>query len=239
MVRKPAYRVTLENGTELITSADHRFLTGRGWKHVIGAEQGPLQRPHLTLNSKLMGTGAFAESPLGTREYKRGYLCGMIRGDGHLSTPRLRATERRRGEQTLPPRADGLRSAGPGAELSRGTERRDDGYPVRGRRRSGIERCTRSARSPGIRRHDQRAHRMAGPDVARVGQGLSRRHLRRGGQLRLRHRQDLQHAIRRSSTGPPSLAGGSGSRSSSRTCARACGTCASAAASSSNSASTT
>ena len=86
MVRKPAYRVSLENGTDLITSADHRFLTGRGWKHVIGAEQGPLQRSHLTLNSKLMGTGAFAESPLGTREYKRGYLCGMIRGDGHLST---------------------------------------------------------------------------------------------------------------------------------------------------------
>ena len=82
MVRKPAYRVSLENGTELITSADHRFLTRRGWKHVIGAEQGPLQRPHLTLNSKLMGTGAFAESPLGTREYKRGYLCGMIRATG-------------------------------------------------------------------------------------------------------------------------------------------------------------
>ena len=86
MVRKPAYRVTLEDGTELVTSADHRFLTGRGWKHVIGAEQGPMQRPHLTLNSKLMGTGAFADPPLETRDYKRGYLCGMIRGDGHLST---------------------------------------------------------------------------------------------------------------------------------------------------------
>jgi DNA repair photolyase len=86
MVRKRAYRVSLENGTELITSADHRFLTGRGWKHVIGAEQGPMQRPHLTLNSKLMGTGAFAESPLGTSDYKRGYLCGIIRGDGHLAT---------------------------------------------------------------------------------------------------------------------------------------------------------
>jgi DNA repair photolyase len=86
MVRKPAYRVTLEDGTELIASADHRFLTGRGWKHVIGAEQGPMQRPHLTLNNKLMGTGMFAEPPLETREYKRGYLCGMIRGDGYLST---------------------------------------------------------------------------------------------------------------------------------------------------------
>ena len=38
---KPAYRVTLlEDGTELIRAADHRFLTDRGWKYVAGAEQG-------------------------------------------------------------------------------------------------------------------------------------------------------------------------------------------------------
>ena len=55
MVRKPAYRVTLENGTELVTSGDHRFLSDRGWKHVTGAEQGRLRRPHLTLNNKLDG----------------------------------------------------------------------------------------------------------------------------------------------------------------------------------------
>jgi DNA repair photolyase len=83
MVRKPAYRVTLEDGTELVTSGDHRFLSNRGWKHVTDA---PGQRPHLTLNNKLMGTGAFAEPPLGTVDYKRGYLCGMVRGDGHLSS---------------------------------------------------------------------------------------------------------------------------------------------------------
>src|SRR2546430_11649742 len=29
---KPAYRVTLADGTELVASADHRFLTNRGWK---------------------------------------------------------------------------------------------------------------------------------------------------------------------------------------------------------------
>jgi len=81
MVRKLAYRVRLENGTELIAGADHRFLTNRGWKHVIGAECGPLQRPHLTLGSKLIGTGGFEQPPLGTREYKRGYLCGVDRGD--------------------------------------------------------------------------------------------------------------------------------------------------------------
>ncbi len=54
---KPAYRITLEDGTRLITSGDHRFLSDRGWKHVTGAESGPLQRPHLTTNNKLMGVG--------------------------------------------------------------------------------------------------------------------------------------------------------------------------------------
>ena len=54
---KPAYRITLEDGTKLVTSGDHRFLTERGWKHVTGAEQGPDQRPFLTLNNKLMGFG--------------------------------------------------------------------------------------------------------------------------------------------------------------------------------------
>jgi DNA repair photolyase len=79
---KPAYRVTLEDGTRLITSGEHRFLSDRGWKHVTGAEWGPLQRPHLTLNNKLMGVGHFAEPPKESADYKRGYLCGMIRGDG-------------------------------------------------------------------------------------------------------------------------------------------------------------
>jgi DNA repair photolyase len=61
---KDAYRVELEDGTELITSAEHRFLTTRGWKHVCDLAHG--QRPHLTLNSKLMGTGQFARAPFHT-----------------------------------------------------------------------------------------------------------------------------------------------------------------------------
>jgi DNA repair photolyase len=79
---KPAYLTTLEDGTELITSGDHRFLTNRGWKHVTGAMGGPLQRPYLTADNKLMGVGAFADQPKDSTEYRRGYLCGMIRGDG-------------------------------------------------------------------------------------------------------------------------------------------------------------
>jgi len=81
---KPAYRITLEDGTKLVTSGDHRFLTQRGWKHVTGAEQGPEQRPFLTVNNKLMGFGGFADPPKDSVEYRRGYLCGMIRGDAHL-----------------------------------------------------------------------------------------------------------------------------------------------------------
>jgi DNA repair photolyase len=82
---KPAFRVTLEDGTELIASGDHRFLTARGWKHVTNNESGP-DRAHLTLNDKLIGTGAFSGQPEEWVDYRRGYLCGMIRGDGHLAS---------------------------------------------------------------------------------------------------------------------------------------------------------
>ncbi len=81
---KPACRVTLGDGTRLVCSGDHRFLTERGWKHVTGAESGPMQRPFLAVNNKLMGVGGFAEPPKDTHAYRRGYLCGMIRGDGTI-----------------------------------------------------------------------------------------------------------------------------------------------------------
>ena len=83
---KPAYRVVLADGTELVASGDHRLLTRRGWKHVTGAQQGSDRRPHLTVGSSLLGTGGFAPLPPRTRDYERGYLAGLIRGDGHLGT---------------------------------------------------------------------------------------------------------------------------------------------------------
>ena len=85
-VVKDAFRLVLEDGTELITSSDHRFLTERGWKHMTGTECGRHRRPHLTLNNKLMGTGAFATAPDHDFEYRIGYLTGMIRGDGSVGT---------------------------------------------------------------------------------------------------------------------------------------------------------
>jgi DNA repair photolyase len=85
-VVKPAFRTTLEDGTTLVTSGDHRFLTERGWKHVADALRGT-QRPHLTTTNQLMGTGAFAQAVLRSDDYRRGYLCGMIRGEGALRDP--------------------------------------------------------------------------------------------------------------------------------------------------------
>jgi DNA repair photolyase len=78
---KPALRVTLADGTELVASGDHRFLTDRGWKHVTGAMGRPDQRPHLTPNNALLGIGALPDGPRKDADYRRGYLCGMVRGD--------------------------------------------------------------------------------------------------------------------------------------------------------------
>jgi DNA repair photolyase len=93
-VIKPAYRVTLEDGTELVAGGDHRFLTERGWKFVTGAE-----RPHLTPNNKLLGFGAIAATEDKNADYRAGYLCGIIRGDGLLASYRYQREGRAHGDQ--------------------------------------------------------------------------------------------------------------------------------------------
>ena len=86
---KLAYRITLSDGTTLVASGDHRFLTERGWKHVTPCVR-PHQRPHLTPNNWLIGTGAYAAGPAETESYRRGYLSGMIRGDGMIRAGQYR-----------------------------------------------------------------------------------------------------------------------------------------------------
>jgi DNA repair photolyase len=81
---KPAYRVTLESGTELVVSGDHRLLSNRGWKHVVNSARGLPDRPHLTTRNRLVGTGPFEPQPSHDADYRRGYLCGIVRGDGTL-----------------------------------------------------------------------------------------------------------------------------------------------------------
>jgi len=81
---KPAYRVTLADGTELVASGDHRFLTNSGWKHVAPAARGARQRPYLTTNDRMLGTGQFAAGPVEDDDSRRGDVCGIVRGDGSL-----------------------------------------------------------------------------------------------------------------------------------------------------------
>ena len=99
IVRKPAYRIVLEDGTEVIASGDHRFLTNRGWKFVTGAEQGRNRRPHLTTGIRLIGVGAFASAIAKGADYRRGYLSGIIRGDALLASYRYTRAGRRHGDQ--------------------------------------------------------------------------------------------------------------------------------------------
>ena len=90
---KPAWRVRLADGTELVASGDHRFLTERGWKFVATAEQ--FQRPRLTLNNTLMGFGKTPQSvdrsALDQRNIATDISRGIIRGDGHLGVYRYYA----------------------------------------------------------------------------------------------------------------------------------------------------
>ena len=96
---KPAYRIVLEDGTALVASADHRFLTERGWKYVTGGNGEPRQRPHLTTGNSLLGIGSFASGPCINVDYKRGYLCGLIRGDALLRVFRYPRAGRAHGDQ--------------------------------------------------------------------------------------------------------------------------------------------
>ncbi|GAA1999171.1 Rv2578c family radical SAM protein [Microbacterium ulmi] len=56
--RKRAHRITLADGTELVASGDHRFLTDRGWTHVADGMSGDSPRPFLTTQHRLMGFGS-------------------------------------------------------------------------------------------------------------------------------------------------------------------------------------
>jgi DNA repair photolyase len=56
VTNKPAYRIQLEGGGELVTSGDHRFLSDAGWLHVAPSPGG-LPRPHLHPGLRLLTRG--------------------------------------------------------------------------------------------------------------------------------------------------------------------------------------
>ncbi|HEX6353812.1 intein-containing Rv2578c family radical SAM protein [Actinophytocola sp.] len=90
---KPAYRLTLHDGTQVIASGDHRFLTDRGWRHVAGGACQD-QRQNLVPGDRLVGTGRFANGPKGGAEYRCGYLAGVAAGHGEPVDPRVLARAR-------------------------------------------------------------------------------------------------------------------------------------------------
>ena len=63
---KPAYRVTMEDGRQLTTSGDHRFLTDDGWRHVTAGDDG---RPHLVPGSLVVAV----DSTVGRRQPVEGW----------------------------------------------------------------------------------------------------------------------------------------------------------------------
>lgn len=85
---KEAWRVTLADGTQIVASGDHRFLTERGWKHVAASDDGG-QRPHLTTNNSLLGVGSFTDGP--KHDTARRLDDSVVEGDADL---RVVAVER-------------------------------------------------------------------------------------------------------------------------------------------------
>ncbi|WP_197043277.1 intein-containing Rv2578c family radical SAM protein [Saccharothrix sp. NRRL B-16314] len=78
---KPAYRVTLADGTQVVSGGDHRFLTDEGWKHVTPGRCADFEeRPFLVKGAQLVGTGRFAAPPAQGEQYRTGYLWGVVRG---------------------------------------------------------------------------------------------------------------------------------------------------------------
>lgn len=79
---KKAYKITLDDGTQVICSADHRWLTERGWKYTDADGK---KRPSLTTNNCIRKVGNAIETPAETKNYQIGYIAGMIEGDANLA----------------------------------------------------------------------------------------------------------------------------------------------------------
>ena len=54
---KRGYRITLADGTVIVASGDHRFLTESGWRFVTGTAIGDEPRPYLSTAAALMSLG--------------------------------------------------------------------------------------------------------------------------------------------------------------------------------------
>ena len=95
--RKRAFRISLADGTEIVASGDHRFLSERGWKYVVGKGAGHARRPHLTEHDKLMGFGlngltAETQPHIFDEGFRHGYLGiagAAVKSDARLQVIRI------------------------------------------------------------------------------------------------------------------------------------------------------
>ncbi len=73
---RPAYRVSLAGGTQVVSGAGNRLRTDLGWRALTPGGE----RLHLTRGTRVQGTGRFAAPPERNRDYRLGYLWGAVRG---------------------------------------------------------------------------------------------------------------------------------------------------------------
>src|SRR5262245_59597048 len=75
----------VEDGNRVNGRGHHRWVSDLGRRYTIVKVHRGRQQPHLTINNFIRGSGQAYETPPETEAYKRGYLAGMIRGDGLLA----------------------------------------------------------------------------------------------------------------------------------------------------------
>jgi DNA repair photolyase len=80
---KAAFRVLLADGTRLVASGEHRFLTVGGWRGVAGRTRPGWQT--ISVGDRLLGFGGPRQrtTPPKDADYQRGYLVGAVKARVH------------------------------------------------------------------------------------------------------------------------------------------------------------
>ena len=152
------------------------------------------RRPHLTLNDSLLGIGAFPAGPTVDTDYRRGYLCGVIRGDAHLGSYSYPRPGRTSGDRPpVPPGASRPGGAGTCQRIPGVVRCRDERVCVRELRFAAD--AGHPDPGPVLGRAGAGDRRVARASDAFLAKRIPGRHLRRGGLMR-RVAPDPEHRRR-------------------------------------------